>query len=207
MYLDALVVKMRDRGSVQNKAVYVAVGVREDGHKTVLGLWVQRTEGAKYWLSILSELKQRGVEDILVLCADGLKGLPEAVEATYPRAIFQTCIVHVIRSSVRYVPWKDRKAVCADLRTIYCAPTLEAAEEALLAFEEKWGKTYPMIASAWEARWSEITPFLEFPPEIRRAIYTTNAIEGLNRPPSQASQDAWPYAHRGSRTQADLPRD
>lgn len=180
-YLDALVIKVRDKSGVQNKSVYIIVGVRIDGSKDVLGLWMQATEGAKFWLTILSELRQRGVEDILVLCADGLTGLPEAVEAAFPESIFQTCIVHMVRSSTRFVPWKDRKAVCADLRTIYTAENAEAAELALDAFEDKWGNRFPMIATAWRRRWAEITPFLAFPPEIRRAIYTTNAIEALNR--------------------------
>jgi putative transposase len=180
-YLDALVIKVRDKSGVQNKSVYIVVGVRPDGSKDVLGLWLQATEGAKFWLTILSELRQRGVEDILVLCADGLTGLPEAVEAAFPKAIFQTCIVHMVRASTRFVPWKDRKAVCADLKTVYNAETVEAAELALEAFERKWGKRFPMIAPAWRRRWHEVTPFLAFPSEIRRAIYTTNAIEALNR--------------------------
>lgn len=180
-YLDALVIKVRDKSGVQNKSVYIVVGVRPDGSKDVLGFWLQATEGAKFWLTILTELRQRGVEDILVLCADGLTGMPEAVEAAFPRAIFQTCIVHMVRSSTRFVPWKERKAVCADLRTIYTAETVEAAEAALDGFERTWGKRYPMIGPAWRRRWDEITPFLAFPTEIRRAIYTTNAVEALNR--------------------------
>lgn len=181
VYLDALVIKVRDKAGVQNKSVYIVVGVRIDGTKDVLGLWMQATEGAKFWLTILSELRQRGVEDILVLCADGLTGLPEAVEAGFPQAIFQTCIVHMIRSSTRFVPWKERKAVCADLRAIYTADSTETAELALDAFEAKWGQRFPMVGQSWRRRWDEITPFLAFPPEIRRAIYTTNAIEALNR--------------------------
>lgn len=180
-YLDALVIKVRDKSGVQNKSVYIVVGVRADGCKEVLGLWLQATEGAKFWLTILSELRQRGVEDILVLCADGLTGLPEAVEAAFPRTIFQTCIVHMVRTSTRFVPWGDRRAVCADLRRIYNAESAEAAEVALDAFETTWGRRFPMIAPAWRRRWDEITPFLAFPQEIRRAIYTTNAIEALNR--------------------------
>lgn len=180
-YLDALVIKVRDKSGVQNKSVYIVVGVRPDGSKDVLGTWLQATEGAKFWLTILTELRQRGVEDILVLCADGLTGMSEAVEAAFPRAIFQTCIVHMVRSSTRFVPWKERKAVCADLRTIYTAETAEAAELALDGFESTWGKRYPMIAPAWRRRWDEVTPFLAFPAEIRRAIYTTNAVEALNR--------------------------
>jgi putative transposase len=180
-YLDALVIKVRDKSGVQNKSVYIVVGVRPDGSKDVLGLWIQATEGAKFWLTILSELRQRGVEDILVMCADGLTGLPEAVEAAFPRAIFQTCIVHLVRSSTRFVPWKDRKAVCADLREVYTADSAESAAMVLEGFEVKWGQRFPMIAPAWRRRWDEFTPFLAFPPEIRRAIYTTNAIEALNR--------------------------
>ena len=181
VYLDALVLKIRDKGAVQNKHVYLAVGVGIDGKKDVLGMWVQTTEGAKFWLAILGELKSRGVSDILVLCADGLTGLPDAVEAAYPHAIFQTCIVHVVRNSTRFVPWKDRKPLCADLRTVYTASDAEAALQALDAFEAKWGERFPMIAEMWRRRWDEISPFLAFPPEVRRAIYTTNAIESLNR--------------------------
>jgi len=181
VYLDALVVKIRDKGGVRNKSVYLAVGVRTDGRKDVLGMWIQDTEGAKFWLAILTELRQRGVEDVFVLCADGLTGLAQAVEASFPKAIFQTCIVHMVRSSVRYVPWKERRAVCADLRLVYTAETVEAAEAALDAFEAKWGKRFPMVATAWRRRWAEVIPFLDFPQEIRRIIYTTNAIEALNR--------------------------
>lgn len=181
VYLDAMVVKIRDKGSVRNKSVYVSVGIGVDGRKHVLGLWVQNTEGAKFWLSILNELRQRGVEDILVLCADGLTGMPEAVEATFPSTVFQTCVVHMIRSSMRFVPWKERKAVCADLRQVYTAQDEAEAKAALDDFEAKWGQRFPMISSAWRARWDELVPFLAFPAEIRRAIYTTNTIEALNR--------------------------
>ena len=181
VYLDALVVKVRDKGVVQNKSVYIAVGVGLDGAKDVLGMWIERNEGAKFWGAILGELRNRGVQDILVLCADGLTGLPKAVEAVFPQTVFQTCVVHMIRSSTRYVSWKDRKAVCADLRKIYTAETRDAAEFALEEFDERWRKHYPTVAPAWRNRWEEITPFLDFPPEIRKAIYTTNAIEALNR--------------------------
>ena len=181
VYLDALVLKVRDKGGVRNKSAYLVVGVRTDGHKDILGLWLADTEGAKFWLAILNELKNRGVEDILVLCADGLSGLPEAVEAAFPQTVFQTCIVHMVRASTRFVTWKDRKAVCADLRHIYTASTLDAAEQALDDFDATWRSKYPMIASAWRNRWNEITPFLRFPPDMRKAIYTTNAIEALNR--------------------------
>jgi putative transposase len=181
VYVDALVVKIRDKTGVRNKSVHMVVGVRVDGTKDVLGMWVEATEGAKFWLSILTELRQRGVEDILILCADGLTGLPEAVEASFPQAIFQTCIVHMVRSSTRFVPWKERRAVCADLRAVYTAEDAEAASAALDAFEATWGERFPMIAKTWRRRWAEVTPFLAFPDEIRRAIYTTNAIEALNR--------------------------
>lgn len=181
VYLDALVVKIRDRGTVQNKAVYLAVGISNDGCRDVLGMWIQSTEGAKFWLSILSELKQRGVRDILVLCADGLAGMSQAVEATFPQTVFQTCIVHMVRSSTRFVPWKERKAVCADLRQVYTAADEEGAQHALEAFRATWGTRFPMIAKAWNERWDEVVPFLAFPPEIRKAVYTTNAIESLNR--------------------------
>lgn len=181
VYLDALVVKVRDKAGVRNKSVYLVVGVRLDGHKDILGMWMSDTESAKFWLAILTELKNRGVEDILVLCADGLTGLPEAVETAFPATVFQTCVVHMVRNSTRFVAWKDRKTVCADLRTIYTAPTVEAAEEALEAFEATWQSKYPMIASSWRKRWEEVTPFLRFPPDMRKAIYTTNAIEALNR--------------------------
>jgi transposase-like protein len=179
--LDALVVKIRDKGVVQNKAVYLAVGVGLEGSKDVLGMWIQPTEGAKFWMNILTELRNRGVQDVLVLCADGLTGLPEAVGAIFPKTVFQTCIVHMVRSSTRYVSWKERKTVCADLRRVYTAPTRDAAQQALAEFEKRWDKQYPTIATAWRKRWEEIVPFLEFSPEIRRAIYTTNAIEALNR--------------------------
>jgi len=181
VYLDALVVKIRSKGTVQNRAVYLAVGVPVDGHREVLGMWVQQTEGAKFWASILEELRRRGVEDILVLCADGLTGIGQAIEAIFPKAIFQTCVVHVIRSSTRFVPWKDRKRVCADLRDIYTASDAEAARHALEAFEERWNDKYPTVARSWRDRWDDIVPFLAYPAEMRRVIYTTNAIEALNR--------------------------
>lgn len=156
------------------------MGVAPDGRKDVLGFWIQATEGAKFWLNILGELRQRGVQDILVICADGLTGIAQAIEAAFPRAIHQTCIVHMIRNSTRLVPWKDREDVCADLRLIYTAPDEAAALQALDAFEAKWGKRFPMIAPTWRRRWAEISPFLAFPSEMRRAIYTTNAVESFH---------------------------
>jgi len=181
VYIDALMVKIRDQGKVENKAVHIVVGVDEDGTRDVLGMWLERTEGARFWSSILAELKHRGVEDILILCADGLTGLPEAVEANFPKTIFQTCIVHLIRSSTRYVSYKDLKPVCADLRAVYTAPNADEAVRALAQVEEKWGARYAHVTRAWRTRMDEWTPFLAFPVELRRAIYTTNTIEALNR--------------------------
>ena len=180
VYIDALITKIRDKGVVQNKAIYTVMGISPDGRKDILGFWVQATEGAKFWLNILGELRQRGVQDILVICADGLTGIAEAIEAGFPKAIHQTCIVHMIRNSTRLVPWKDRKAVCADLREVYTAADAAAAAQALDAVEAKWGKRFPMIAPTWRRRWAEVVPFLAFPPEIRYAIYTTNAVESFH---------------------------
>jgi transposase-like protein len=181
VFVDAIVVKIRDSGVVQNKAVHVVVGIDTEGQKNVLGLWIAKTEGAKFWNSVLNELRNRGVQDILVLCADGLTGLPKAVEAAFPDTVFQTCIVHLIRSSTRYVSWSERKKLCAALRHVYTAASHEAAESALDAFEEQYGRRHPRVVKAWRERWNEVTPFLAFPPEIRKAIYTTNTIEALNR--------------------------
>lgn len=181
VYIDALVAKIRHKGVVQNRAIHVAVGVRIDGRKEVLGMWIASTEGAKFWLAILTELKQRGVRDILVLAADGLKGLPEAVEASFPETIFQTCIVHLIRSSTRYVAWSERRPLCAELRKLYTAADEKAALVAFEQFETSYGDKYPTVVKAWRDRWEEWTPFLSFPQEIRRIIYTTNAIEALHR--------------------------
>lgn len=181
VYVDALVVKIRDKGTVENKSIYVVMGVDVDGHKDVLGLWVQRTEGAKFWLSILTELKGRGVKDIFILCADGLTGMAEAVEAAFPTTIFQTCVVHLVRASTRYVPYKDLREVCADMRTLYTATSVDDAMEALKKFETKWSSKYPHATRPWRARLDEWTPFLAFPQEVRHAVYTTNAIEALNR--------------------------
>lgn len=181
VYLDALVVKVRDEGVVDKKSLYMVIGVDDEGRREVLGLWLQKTEGARFWLSILNELRNRGVEDILFLCADGLTGLPEAVEAAFPRTTFQTCVVHLIRASTRLVPWKDKRQVCVDLRPLYTAANEGAALAALDTFEAKWSSKYPMVAKAWRRRADEWTPFLAFSPEIRHAIYTTNVIEATNR--------------------------
>lgn len=179
--LDALVVKVRDQGSVRNKSVYMALGVNMEGTKEVLGLWIESNEGAKFWLKVITELKNRGMTDILIACCDGLKGFPEAIEAAFPKTTVQTCIVHMIRNSLRFVVWKERKKVAADLRPIYTADTEAAAEAALTAFEEKWNEEYPMIGKSWRENWERIIPFLAFPKDIRKAIYTTNAIESINR--------------------------
>lgn len=181
VYIDALVVKVREDGPVENRSLFMAIGVDDDGNRDVLGLWMQQKEGAKFWLQVLQELKHRGVEDILILCADGLTGLPDAVEAAFPKTVFQTCVVHLIRSSTRLVPWKEKKAVCAALKALYTAPSVDAATAALDRFEEDWGARYPMVVRAWRDRFEEWTPFLDFSPELRRAIYTTNVIEATNR--------------------------
>ena len=180
VYLDALVVKVRDQGVVRNKAVYIALGVTVAGSKEVLGLWIEQNEGAKFWLKVVNELKNRGVKDILIACCDGLKGFPEAIETAFPVTVVQTCIVHMIRNSLRFVSYKDRKAVAKDLRPVYSAASREEAAAALDAFEAKWARRYPMIASSWRSNWERVVPFLDFPPDVRKVIYTTNAIESLN---------------------------
>jgi putative transposase len=181
IYLDALVVKVRDGHQVRNKAAHLAVGAGLDGIKHVLGIWVQAAEGAKFWAGVCAELRNRGVRDVLIVCCDGLTGFPEAVEATWPAAMVQTCTVHLIRSSMRFVAYGDRRAVAAALKPIYAAPTVEAAETELLAFAgSPLGRRYPATVQAWERAWERFIPFLAFPPEVRRIIYTTNAIESLN---------------------------
>lgn len=180
VYLDAIHVKMRSSGHVQNTAVYVALAINLEGNKELLGLWVGENEGAKFWLSVLTELKNRGVQDILIAAVDGLKGFPEAIESVYPETATQLCIVHMIRNSLRFVPWKERKKVAAGLRTIYTAATREAAEQALDAFEEAWGRAYPMVVKSWRSNWTSLSTFFDYPPEIRKVIYTTNAIESIN---------------------------
>ena len=180
MYLDAVRVKVRHNGSVINKAVYLAIGVTLDGQKDVLGMWVAETEGAKFWLQVVTELKNRGVKDIFIACVDGLKGFPEAIEAVFPQTQVQLCIVHMVRHSLRYVSWKQRKEVAADLKGIYSAPTVEQAEANLTAFAAKWDASHPTISKSWRNNWERIIPFFGYPPDIRKAIYTTNAIESLN---------------------------
>ena len=180
IYFDCLFVKSRQDGAIRNKAVYLALGINMNGEKELLGMWLGETEGAKFWLSVFNELKTRGVEDCFIACVDGLKGLPEAIEAVYPHAQVQLCIVHQVRNSLKYVNWKDRKRVAADLRAIYTAPTEEAARAALEQFAEKWGEQYPAIEPSWERNWERLTPFFAYPPAIRKVVYTTNAIESLN---------------------------
>lgn len=181
VFFDAIRVKMRDEGSVKNKAIYVALGVRADGRKEVLGLWIEQTEGAKFWLRVMNELKTRGVEDILIAIVDGLKGFPEAINAVFAQTQVQTCIVHLIRNSLDYVSWKERKAVAQSLKTIYKAQDAKTAAQALDDFADSaWGLKYPTIAESWRRHWSEVIPFFAFPAEVRKLIYTTNAIESLN---------------------------
>ena len=180
LYMDALRVKIRDGGHVINKAIYVAIGVNMEGKKEVLGLWAAPNEGAKFWLQVMTELKNRGVKDIFVACVDGLKGFPDAIETVFPNAEVQLCIVHMVRASLSYVNWKQRKEVAADLKKIYQSATQEEAGLQLEEFAEKWDKTYPMVSQVWRRNWSGIIPFFAYPAEIRKAIYTTNAIESLN---------------------------
>ncbi len=179
VYLDAIHLKMRAEGRVQNQAVYLALGITLDGHKELLGLWIGESEGAKFWLGVLTELQNRGVKDVLIACVDGLKGFPEAIETVYPKTQVQLCIVHMVRHSLRFVSWKERKRVAADLRTIYTAATAEAAEQALDVFEKKWQARFPSIARSWRRNWTNIIPFFSYPPAIRKVIYTTNAIESM----------------------------
>lgn len=180
LYFDCLFVKSRQDGPVRNKAVYLALGINLQGEKELLGMWIAETEGAKFWLSVFNELKSRGVEDCFIACVDGLKGLPEAIEAVYPQTRVQLCIVHQVRNSLKFVSWKDRKAVAASLRSIYTAPTEAAARAALTAFTTQWGNQYSAIVPSWENNWDRLTAFFDYPPEVRKVIYTTNAIESLN---------------------------
>jgi putative transposase len=181
VFFDALRVKVRDEGTVRNKAVYVALGVRPDGTKDVLGLWIEQTEGAKFWLKVMNELKNRGIADILIAVVDGLKGFPEAITAVFPLTQVQTCIVHMIRHSLDFVSWKDRKAVAAALKEVYRAKDDKTAKENLEAFTgAEWGEKYPAIAGVWRRQWQQVIPFFAFPQAVRRIIYTTNAIESLN---------------------------
>jgi len=180
VYMDALVIKTNEDKRVTNKAFYLAVGVDVEGQKELLGIWISQNEGAKFWLGVLTEIKNRGVEDILIACVDGLTGFPEAIETVFPKTQVQLCIVHMVRNSLRYVSWKMRKAVATDLKAIYGAKTIEEAELALTSFSEKWDEQYPTISKSWKDKWENITPFFAYPEDIRKAIYTTNAIESIN---------------------------
>ena len=180
VYLDCIHVKTRDSGAVRAKAVYLALGINMAGEKEILGLWIAQTEGAKFWLQVVTELKNRGVADIFIACVDGLKGFPEAIEAVYPQTAVQLCVVHMVRHSLNYVSWKMRKVVAADLKTIYSASTADDAILRLEEFADQWGQDYPTIVKSWRSNWQRIVPFFEYPPEIRRIIYTTNAIESVN---------------------------
>ncbi len=180
LYLDAIQFKVRDNGHVKNKAIYLAIGVTIEGLKEVLGLWIAQTEGAKFWLQVVTELKNRGVSDIFIACVDGLKGFPEAIESVFPQTEVQLCIVHLVRHSLNYVGWKQRKEVAADLKLIYTAATEVEAEQRLAEFSLKWDGKFPMIAKSWHNNWARVIPLFAHPPEIRKVIYTTNAIESLN---------------------------
>ncbi len=180
VYLDCIHVKVRDAGSVRAKAVYLALGINLAGEKELLGLWIAQTEGAKFWLQVVTELKNRGVADIFIACVDGLKGFPEAIEAVFPQTAVQLCIVHLVRYSLNYVSWKLRKEVAAGLRAIYTAATADEAERQLDAFEARWGEAYPSIGQSWRRNWVRVIPFFDYPAEIRKVIYTTNAIESVN---------------------------
>jgi putative transposase len=180
VYLDCIHVKVRDAGAVRVKAVYLALGINLAGEKELLGLWIAQTEGAKFWLQVVTELKNRGVQDIFIACVDGLKGFPEAIETVFPKTEVQLCIVHLVRHSLNYVSWKLRKQVAEDLKVIYTAATVEAAETRLTEFEQKWDATHAPISQSWRRNWTRIIPFFAYPPEIRKVIYTTNAIESVN---------------------------
>ncbi len=195
VYLDAIRVKVRQDNRVINKAVYMAVGINMEGLKEVLGLWTAETEGAKFWLRVITELKNRGIKDIFIACVDGLKGFPEAIETVFPDTQIQLCIVHMVRHSLNYVSWKERKEVAADLKAIYSAPTIEEAELHLEAFEDRWNTSYPTIGKSWRTNWERITPLFSYPPEIRKAIYTTNAIESVNMSLRKVTKNRGAFPH------------
>ena len=180
LFLDALVIPVKDDSKIQKKAFFLALAIRMDGQKELLGLWAEQNEGAKFWLGVLNELKNRGVQDVLIAAVDGLTGFPEAINAAFPKTEVQLCMVHMVRNSLKFVPFKDRKSVAADLKKIYLSPSAEAAQTALDSFSGKWDMKYPMISRSWRTKWPEIIPFLKFPEVIRKAVYTTNAIESLN---------------------------
>jgi len=193
VYLDALVVKMRTDGRVENRAVYVAIGVSLSGQKEVLGLWSSANEGAKFWLQVLTEMQNRGLKDIFIACVDGLKGFPQAIETIYPKTAVQLCLVHMVRASLNYVNWKERKQVAQDLKAIYRAATVEEAERQLAEFAAQWDRRYPSISPLWRRNWPGVIPFFQFPPEIRKIVYTTNAIESLNMSLRKAIKTRGPF--------------
>jgi putative transposase len=195
VYMDALYVKIRDGGHVQNRAIYVAIALNLEGGKEVLGLWASANEGAKFWLQVMTELRNRGVEDVFITCIDGLKGFPEAVESVFPNTQVQLCVVHLVRASLKYVSWKQRKQVAADLRRIYTAPTAEEAERRLGEFAGRWDQTHPAISQIWRRNWARVIPFFAFPPEIRKVIYTTNAIESLHMTLRKATKNRASFPH------------
>lgn len=180
VYLDCIVVKVRQDNRVINKSIYLALAINLEGQKEVLGMWISENEGAKFWLSVLTELQNRGLKDILIACVDGLTGFPEAINSVFPQTQVQRCIVHMVRTSLRYVAWKDYKAIATDLKAIYQATTEENALQALDAFAEKWDASYPAISRSWRANWAQLNPFFAYPPDIRKVVYTTNALESLN---------------------------
>jgi transposase-like protein len=181
VYFDALRLKIRDEGTVRNKAVYLALGIKADGKKEVLGLWIEQTEGAKFWLKVFNELKNRGLDDVLIAVVDGLRGFPEAIEAVYPQAQIQTCIVHLIRNSLSLASWKDRKSLAAALKPVYQAVTADAAAAALQEFAQgEWGQKFPTVTAMWQRQWEQVIPFFAYPPAVRKIIYTTNAIESMH---------------------------
>jgi putative transposase len=189
VWFDALMVKVRDNQRIVNKAVYLALAVDCWGHKELLGIWISQNEGAKFWLNILTELKNRGVQDVFIACVDGLTGMEEAIQTAFPKTWVQLCIVHMVRNSTKYVSWKDRRALIADLKAIYNAPTEDAAMAALDTFSQKWDSRYPMISKSWRSHWSQIVPMFAFPQPIRKLIYTTNAVESLNMILRKASRN------------------
>ena len=206
VFLDAFVLKIRDGGSVQRKACYLALAITMDGQREVLGMWFQQTEGAKFWMQVLTDLRQRGVSDILICCVDGLKGFPEAIEAVFPQTVVQTCIVHLIRHSLKYVPRRQYDQVTKDLKPIYTATDVDAAQEALERFDQKWGQQLPPVVKAWRENWEYVIPFMAFPPDVRRVVYTTNRHRGAQPPATKSGQDQRTLPQRGRRQKTDLPR-
>ncbi len=198
VYLDCLVVKIRQDKRVINKAIYIALGINLEGHKELLGLWLSENEGSRFWLSILTELQNRGIKDIFIACVDGLKGFPEAINTAFPDTKVQLCIVHMVRNSLRFVSWKDRKAVAADLKKIYSSPTVDEAERELVAFSEVWDKQYAAISKSWHEHWPNLITLFDYPDEIRKVIYTTNAIESLNSVIRKAIKNRKIFPHDNS---------